>query len=114
MTKISHQRKGGIKLQQVKFLFGEKLQEKNPTIQPGTIYLDIATGEMYYDDPSAVKSAHQKIIDTATLIYTIETNSITFPSPGNEDENLPGVNASGATTAALGTAILGTMILGMT
>lgn len=120
MTKNSYKKKKeGLKLPQIQFLYGSKLQEVNPAIKPGTIYLDIATGELYYDDPTPNSNIRQKIIDIATLIYTVDQNNgtITFPSSGSEDESIPGFgnggdNAGGATTATLGVAILGTMILG--
>lgn len=55
---------------------------------------------MWFDAPDATSSSiHNKIIDTATLIYKIES-TVTFPS---EDSG---------TTAKLGTAILGSMVLG--
>lgn len=87
---------------------------------------------MYYDDPSQVNiDKHHKVIDAATLIYTI-SESISFPSKGNEDTNVPGGSGFipgsgsggddsgdtpggdliGGATAKLGMAILGTMILG--
>lgn len=100
---------------QLKFLYGENLKDKSVAIVPGTIYLDVATGELYFDDPTQNDiEKHNKIIDTATLIYTIE-ESVTFPSAGDEDTNVPGGdNAGGSTSAKLGVAILGTMILGAT
>ncbi len=95
---------------QLKFLYGENLKDKSVAIVPGTIYLDVATGELYFDDPTKVDiEKHNKIIDTATLIYTIE-ESVTFPSVGDEDADVPG----GITSAKLGAAILGAMILGAT
>lgn len=83
---------------------------------------------MYYDDPSQANvDKHHKVIDAATLIYTI-SESISFPSKGNEDTNVPGGSGfipgsgsggntpggdlAGGATAKLGMAILGTMILG--
>lgn len=97
------------------------MKDKTLEVKPGTIYLDIATGELYYDDPSQINTdKHHKVIDAATLIYTI-SESISFPSKGNEDTNVPGGNGfipgsggdvTGGTTAKLGMAILGTMVLG--
>ena len=108
------------------------MKDKALEVKPGTIYLDIATGELYYDDPSQTNiDKHHKVIDAATLIYTI-SESISFPSKGNEDTNVPGGNGfipgsgsggndSGDTpggditsgvTAKLGMAILGAMVLG--
>lgn len=81
-------------------------------IQPGTIYLDVATGELFFDDPRASKQIHNKIIDTATLIYTVIGDNLTYPSTGSEDEDIPGVNSGSGTSAALGVAVLGTMVLG--
>ena len=55
---------------------------------------------MWFDDPNATSSSvHNKIIDTATLIYKIES-TVLFPSE------------SSGTTAKLGTAVLGSMVLG--
>ena len=98
---------------QLKFLYGENLKGKTVAIKPGTIYLDVATGELFFDDPGdSAATAHSKIIDTETLIYAIESN-VTFPSTGDEDAAIPGGGAlGGSATAVLGTAILGTMILG--
>lgn len=104
------------------------MKDKTLEVKPGTIYLDIATGELYYDDPSQINiDKHHKVIDAATLIYTI-SESISFPSKGNEDTNVPGGNefipgsgsggndsggdVTGGITAKLGMAILGTMVLG--
>jgi hypothetical protein len=68
---------------------------------------------LFYDDPGASKQAHTKIIDTSTLIYTIVGDSLTYPSPGSEDADIPGVNSGGGgTSAVLGVAVLGTMVLG--
>ena len=95
----------------LKFLFGKDLETKNPAVQPGTIYLDTAKNELWFDDPSNTSSTHNKVIDTATLIYKV-TSTITFPSDGSDfEEGGSGDNTSSA-TAVLGQAILGTMTLG--
>jgi hypothetical protein len=88
----------------LQFLHGKNLKTNNPAFNPGTMYLDTETGELWFDDPSNTLTQHTKVIDTATLLYSIEE---TFEYPGEGGGSL-----SGATTAMLGTAILGTMILG--
>lgn len=63
---------------------------------------------MFFDAPNiedAESGAHTKIIDTATLIYTV-SKSISFPSSGG------GGSDAGPTSAKLGVAILGSMKLG--
>lgn len=62
---------------------------------------------MYFDAPDVTTGSHAKVIDTATLIYTI-TDSISFPSEGGDDGAL-----SGSTSAKLGVAVLGSMKLGI-
>jgi hypothetical protein len=104
-------------LRLLNFLYGENLLGKaNSTFKPGTIYLDVTTGELFFDDPSKeTVTKHNKIIDTETLIYVLDDESptVTFPSTGDEDASIPGGGAlGGSTSAVLGTAILGTMILG--
>lgn len=84
----------------LKFLYGQNFKTANPTFSPGTMYVDTATGEMWFDDPSNTITTHTKIIDTATLLYEPIGDLIDYPA------------ASGATTAKLGTAVLGTMVLG--
>lgn len=76
---------------QVKFLYGENLSNRSDVnIKPGTIYLDIATGELYFDDPSktnvTVNDRH-KIIDTATLTFLID-EGVDYPSLGEEDRDI--------------------------
>ena len=97
------------------FKYGKKLTDTTPFVA-GTIFLDLETGELFYDDPAAEKSIHQKIIDTNTLTYWIESTIMddgsiveggTEPPDGDS-----GVNDSSSTTAKLGMAILGTMLLG--
>lgn len=103
----------------LQFLYGKNLQDKDIEVRKGRIYLDIETGELYYDnpDPSAASNVHNKIIDSATLIYTV-SETVEYLTPGSEDTPIPegdGSNAGGsssAATAKLGYAILGTMILG--
>lgn len=98
------------------FLYGKNLIGSNIDFQAGTIYLDTATQELFFDDPDpeATVKDHKKIIDTSTLIYIMEQSEITFPSTGgDEDAAIPGLpNTSGSTTARLGSAVLGHMILG--
>lgn len=84
----------------LKFLYGQNLKTANPTFEPGAIYVDTATGEMWFDDPSNTITTHTKIIDTETLLYEPVGELIDF------------VEAAGGTTAKLGVAVLGTMVLG--
>lgn len=97
------------------FKYGKNLTDSTPFIA-GTIFLDIETGELFYDDPTAGKQIHQKIIDSNTLIYHITETIMSDgtiiegteqPPSGDDSTN----NASG-TTAILGQAILGKMLLG--
>ena len=102
---------------QIKFLYGRSLAERQKSedatqhipFSAGTLYFDIETGEMYFDAPdgNATASGHTKVIDSATLIYTI-SESISFPSEGGEDGPV-----SGSTSAKLGVAVLGSMKLGI-
>lgn len=62
---------------------------------------------MYFDAPDVETGTHAKVIDSATLIYTI-TESISFPSSGGD-----GDNNSSSTSAKLGVAVLGSMKLGI-
>ena len=101
-------------MQSLQFLFGKNLNDAKLEIKPGKIYLDLATNELYYDDPSGIDvEKHNKIIDTATLIYNI-TETVTFPSMSGEDDDIPGGSGHlpGSPTSVLGVAVLGTMILG--
>ena len=82
----------------LQFLHGKNIKTVNPAVKPGPIYLDTGTNELWFDDPNASSSVHNKIIDAATLIYTIES-TVLFPSESS-------------TSAVLGTAVLGTMVLG--
>ena len=95
-------------MQQIKFLYGKNLTEATP-FSAGTIYLDLETGEMYFDAPDSTNTSHAKVIDTATLIYTI-SESISFPSSGGGNDEPP---LSGSTSAKLGVAVLGSMKLGI-
>lgn len=63
---------------------------------------------MYFDAPDSTTTNHAKVIDTATLIYTI-SESISFPSSGGSDEP----PLSGSASAKLGVALLGSMKLGV-
>lgn len=105
-----------MRVQLLQFLFGKNLKDSNVEIKPGKMYLDLETKELYYDDPSGVDTAnHNKIIDTATLIYSItDTVTISIPSTGDGsgDPGGSGDNNSSSITAKLGVAVLGTMKLG--
>lgn len=101
----------------LQFLFGKNL-DKNVSLKPGTFYLDLEKNELWFDDPSNVSTEHNKIIDTATLIYKIES-SIQYPAAdgsdnaGSEDDDLEFDDAvTGGASAVLGIGVLGTMVLG--
>lgn len=84
----------------LRFLYGKNLREKNVEFKPGTFYLDTATNELWFDDPSlSEEEKHQKIIDIETLVFTTD-GSIDF----NFQEKIE---------SELGIAVLGTMILGI-
>ena len=83
----------------LRFLQGQNLREKNVAFQPGTIYLDTATKEMWFDDPSQTTMRHQKIVDLDTLVYLIEETVQFNPVVDND-------------AGSLGMAVLGTMIIG--
>lgn len=85
----------------LQFLAGTDFVNKSLSFQPGTIYLDTATGELWFDDPQGVITNHSKIIDLDTLIYEIE-DEVEFPSS----------SGSSSDTAVLGYGILGIMKLG--
>lgn len=82
------------------FLYGKNLIGSNIDFQAGTIYLDTATQELFFDDPdpeaNVADKVHKKIIDTSTLIYMIEQSEITFPSTGGSEDaaisGLPNIN----------------------
>lgn len=97
----------------LQFLAGTDFVNKSLSFQPGTIYLDTATGEMWFDDPQGVATNHAKVIDLDTLVYDIE-EWVEFPSssstPGTP--STPGGNTSSSTSAVLGTGVLGKMKLG--
>lgn len=92
----------------LKFAYGKSLMsgDKKNIFSSGTIYLDIETHELFFDNPEVFSGQHQKIIDNETLIYTI-SNTVDFPSNSDNDGTL-----SSSTTAKLGVAILGAMKLG--
>lgn len=50
---------------------------KSTAVKPGTLYLDLTTKELYFDDPSGTTQSHQKVIDASTLLYNTTT---TFPT----------------------------------
>jgi hypothetical protein len=58
----------------LKFLFGKNLTKSSAasTFEPGTLYLDVETKELYFDNPSATSGSHAKIVDTSTLIYMVD------------------------------------------
>lgn len=105
----------------LQFLAGTDFVNKSLSFQPGTIYLDTATGEMWFDDPQGVATDHAKIIDLDTLVYEIE-EWVEFPSssstpgtpstPGGSGGS--GGSTSSSTSAVLGIGILGKMKLGST
>lgn len=65
----------------LKFLAGKNFSDQTLNFQPGTIYLDTATGEMWFDDPQGQMTNHAKIVDLDTLVYEIEEQvEIEFPS----------------------------------
>lgn len=98
--------KGRIIVNILQFLFGKNFEEKSLTVKPGTFYLDTEKKELWFDDPSATSSEHNKVIDTATLIYEV-TETITFAGESDSGDNSDATN-----TAVLGVAVLGTMTLG--
>ena len=61
---------------QIKFLYGQNLASANAAVVPGAMYIDTATKELWFDDPSNVIKTHTKIIDTDTLLYTPEGDII--------------------------------------
>ena len=73
------------------------------------------TKELYYDDPSGEDTDnHNKIIDTATLIYSI-TDTVTMTIPSGTENGDPGDSggdsSSSSTTALLGVAVLGLSLI---
>lgn len=96
------------------FKYGRNLSNTTPFVA-GTIFLDIETGELFYDDPTSTVQEHQKIIDSQTLLYWVKETVMSDGSIVQGTESPPtgdgGVNTSG-TTAILGQAILGVMKLG--
>lgn len=87
----------------IRFLHGRNLND-SINIVPGTFYLDLATRELWYDDPADTSSTqHNKIIDIETLVYTVDEDTITWD---------PGAADNSGTSAKLGVAILGKMVLG--
>jgi hypothetical protein len=92
------------------FKYGKNLTNKTPFIA-GTFFLDIETGELFYDDPTSENLEHQKIIDTDTLLYwveeTIMSDGTTIPGTelppiGDGSGGSGGDNASSNTSAILG------------
>ena len=94
----------------LQFLAGTDFVNKTLNFQPGTIYLDTSTGEMWFDDPKGVSTSHTKIIDLDTLVYEAEEEWVEFPSGGGTGGDDSGNTSS--TTARLGYAVLGVMKLG--
>lgn len=66
-------------MSKLQFLYGDNLMSKNTAVKPGTLYLDLTTKELYFDDPSGTTNTHQKVIDASTLLYTTST-SPTWPT----------------------------------
>jgi hypothetical protein len=64
-------------LSKLQFLYGDNLMSKSTAVKPGTLYLDLTTKELYFDDPSGTTQSHQKVIDASTLLYNTTT---TFPT----------------------------------
>ena len=97
------------------FKYGKNLTDSTPFIA-GTILLDIETGELFFDDPTAEKTVHQKVIDRNTLLYWVEETIMSDGSVIQGTEQPPtgdgGANAGG-TSAVLGQAVLGQMLLGV-
>lgn len=93
----------------IRFLHGKKLNNTTPIV-PGTFYLDLETNELWFDNPVDLSATqHNKIIDIETLIYSIDTEVISWDPEllGEESDN-----NSGNTSAVIGVAILGQAILG--
>lgn len=82
----------------LKFLYGKNLSSKTP-FEAGTVYLDLATNEFWFDAPGEA-SEHKKIIDTDTLLFSV-AGSMTLSPEG-----------SALASARLGVAKLGSMVLG--
>lgn len=89
---------GGETMAVLKFLYGNNLSSKTP-YEAGTIYLDLATNEFWFDAPGE-SSGHKKIIDSDTLLFSV-AGSMSF-SP----------ESSAIASAKLGVARLGSMVLG--
>lgn len=90
------------------FKYGKKLTDATPFVA-GTLFLDIETGELFYDDPTASKQVHQKIIDSNTLTYWVES---TILADGTIIEGTEPPPSGDNSSSSLGKAILGTMKLG--
>lgn len=73
---------------QLQFLYGENLKTKNLKFLSGTIYLDTATNELFFDDPTALNNNRIKMVDTDTFLYSVEGDNLTFPSSGSEDMDI--------------------------
>lgn len=69
----------------LKFKHGQNLKNKNVAVDPGTIYLDRDTHELYYDDPTSTNSGHIKINgDNVDATLTIEGWSADAKKTGEE------------------------------
>lgn len=89
----------------LRFLYGKNLNGSIP-ITPGAFYLDLESNELWFDSPSdSTSDQRNKVIDSKTLIYSIETETIYY----NPDE-IAGETSS--TTAKLGIGMLNTMVIG--
>lgn len=69
----------------LKFKHGQNLKGKNVAVDPGTIYLDRDTHELYYDDPTSANSGHIKINgDNVDATLTVEGWSADAKKTGDE------------------------------
>lgn len=64
----------------LRFLFGENIATKKPTESKGTIYLDCATKELWYDDP---KNGGRNKIRNTDNIFIGETQPVEVNFPEN-------------------------------
>ena len=97
----------------LQFLAGSNFTSQTLNFQPGTIYLDTATGEMWFDDPQGIATDHAKIIDLDTLIYEAEEWVEIPSSDSSSGGSSSGGSSSGGTTSSSTTAKLGLGILGI-
>ena len=79
----------------LQFLHGKNLKTNNPAFNPGTMYLDTETGELWFDDPSSTLTNHTSW--SIYHIYNIGTNGVDYFKPKVEKlrqkfKNLYGYN----------------------